>query len=68
MNTKAYENFERKPIDYEDDLVIVYDDNTGNVVYKGIEDYEPMKYEDWIWNSSLKAYIFKNYIKICLDV
>ena len=51
-----------KRIDYDDDLVIVYDKD-GNVVYKGLEDYEPMKDEDWKFDSSIGAYRLGDYIK-----
>lgn len=33
-----------------------------------IEDYEPMKDENWTWDNSLQAYILESYIKICLDI
>jgi len=55
-----------KRIEFEDDIVVVYED--GKVIYKGEEDYEPMKYEDWKWDSSKKHYTFENYIKVCLDI
>jgi len=54
-----------KRIDYEDDLVVVYDAN-GNEIYKGLEDYEPMKYEDWEFDNSLGAYRLDGYVKVCL--
>lgn len=57
----------RRRIEYEDDIVVVYDEN-DKVIYKGLEDYEPMKDENWVWNSSMQAYILDSYIKICLDV
>ena len=67
MSKRAHNSFQRKRIDYEDDIVIVYD-NAENQIYKGIEDYEPMKDEDWRWKDDIKAYVYKDYIKICLDV
>lgn len=62
----------RTQIRYEDDLVVVYDSN-GEVIYKGIEDYEDYKRYDWEWNEGLQAYVLTveggdTYYKICLDV
>ena len=42
---RSYDSYQRKRIDFEDDIVIVFED--GNQIYKGIEDYEPMKDADW---------------------
>lgn len=64
---KSYKSLERRRIDYEDDLVIVYDES-GKQIYKGIEDYEPMKDEPWKWDNSEQVYKFKKYIKVCLDL
>ena len=44
-------------INYDDDLVVVKKD--GKVIYKGIEDYEPMKDENWIYDESKKCYVIK---------
>ena len=63
---RSYDSYQRKRIDFEDDLVIVFED--GNQIYKGIEDYEPMKDADWKWDNNIKAYVLDNYIKICLEV
>lgn len=52
-------------IDYEDDLVIVYDER-GKVIYKGIEDYEPMKDEPWRWDETIKGYRPEGYVKILI--
>lgn len=65
---KVFNNFDKKQIEYDDDLVLVYDDSNSNLIYKGIEDFEPMKDCDWIWNSSMNLYQYENYIKICLDI
>lgn len=57
-----------KRINYEDDIVVVYD-KSGGVIYKGEEDYEPMKYEDWKWNNEKQYYTLgDDYIKVCLDI
>ena len=57
-----------KRIEFEDDVVKVF--KNGKLIYKGIEDYEPMKDEPWRWNESTKSYILNNngvkYEKICL--
>lgn len=55
-------------INYDDDIVVVYD-KSGDVIYKGMEDYEPMKREDWRWNKEKQYYTLGNdYIKVCLDI
>lgn len=64
---RGYKTYNRKPIDFEDDLVIVFDENESQI-YKGIEDYEPMKDENWQWDNSEKVYRCGGYIKICLEV
>ena len=56
---------DRKRIEYEDDIVVVYGPD-GELIYKGMEDYEPMKYEDWTWDNTNKYYILDGYIKICI--
>ena len=57
-----------KKIEYEDDLVIVYNEE-GSIIYKGLEDYEPMRYENWKWNEEKQYYTLGNdYIKGCLDI
>lgn len=50
-------------IDYDDDLVIVYD-RKGKVIYKGLEDYEPMKDEPWNWDGTIQGYRLDGYVKI----
>ncbi len=68
---KKYKQFQRKRADFEDDLVIVFDEN-DKIVYKGIEDFEPMKDEDWKYDYKEMYYslIYEGitYIKICLDI
>lgn len=54
-----------KRINCEDDLVIVYDGN--EVIYKGLEDYEPMKYESWKWDEKEKNYKLDVYTKVCIE-
>lgn len=56
----------RTTISFDDDIVIVFDEN-GEVIYKGMEDYEPMKNEDWIWDRKSKSYKLDKYTKICID-
>lgn len=70
---KPYTKYNRKRIEVEDDIVMVFKD--GKEIYTGMEDYEPMKDEDWRWDESKKAYTLNDprtngqeYIKICLDV
>lgn len=64
---RVYTTYNRKRIDFEDDFVIVFDE-TEQQIYKGIEDYEPMKDADWKWDPSENVYRFGKYIKICLEV
>ncbi len=64
---RGYKTYNRKRIDFDDDLVIVFDKNDQQI-YKGIEDYEPMKDEDWKWDPSENVYRLNKYIKICLEV
>lgn len=56
---------QRKRIDFEDDIVKVYDGNKE--IYAGAEDYEPMKDEDWKWDNTNKYYKFGKYIKVCCE-
>ena len=70
VNAQAKENNEYpkgKRIQYEDDVVVVYDP-AGNVIYKGIEDDEPMKRENWRWNNIRNYYYLNGYVKVCLEV
>lgn len=55
----------RKRINYDDDFVIVY--HKGVQIYSGLEDDEPMKYENWVWNEKNKQYEFGNYTKVCVS-
>lgn len=50
---------------YEDDIVIVYDKD-DKVIYQGMEDYEPNKYEGWIWNEENQYYTWNGLIKVCV--
>ena len=43
-----------KRIQYEDDLVKVYVGDKE--VYSGLEDYEPMKREMWLWDDANGEY------------
>lgn len=54
-----------KRIQYEDDLVIVRDKN-GKVIYKGLEDYEPYKYELWVWDDTKGLYTLDGMTKECV--
>jgi hypothetical protein len=56
-----------KRIDFDDDLVLVIDTTNGKEVYRGIEDYEPMKNENWKWNCKEQCYTFDKYKKYCLN-
>ena len=67
MSKRGYNTYIRKQIDAEDDIVIVFDEE-DNQIYKGIEDYEPMKDCDWKWYNDIQAYKYLGYLKICLDI
>ena len=65
----------RKKINYDDDFVIIYDEK-GREIYRDLEDYEPMKYENWIWDETDKCYYLEfededgkkhKYMKVCVD-
>ena len=58
---------DRKQIEFEDDIVIVYDES-GKEIYKGAEDYEIMKDEPWKWSSKEKSYSLGELTIICLDI
>ena len=73
MVKRSYKSYNRKRIETEDDLVLVFRDDSE--IYRGEEDYEPMKDENWRWDNSLQAYTLDDprtegstYIKICLDI
>lgn len=65
-----------KMIEFDDDIVAVYADVDicdGRLIYKGLEDDEPMKYAAWTWDNGNKCYRFRDadgrhYKKICLDI
>ena len=57
-----------KRIEYDDDFVGVM--LGSREIYKGIEDYEPMRDEFWKWDEKEKAYFLKlngkTYKKMCV--
>ena len=59
MKVKAVPNGKR--ISHEDDYVVVYDSH-GYIVYHGLFDDCPYKYEDYTWNEDDRNYdLPKNY-------
>lgn len=54
-----------KEIEYEDDIVIVYDAE-GREIYRGLEDYEPNKDEPWVYNEKTREYTYNGMRKVCL--
>lgn len=56
-----------KRIEFEDDIVVVYDKKKQEI-YRGMEDYDPMKYENWLWDEKTRSYYSGNFKKICLDI
>lgn len=63
---KAYVGIARRKIIYENDVVFVLDKNDKEI-YRGIEDYEPMKDAPWRWDKDDLVYRYKDYVKICYD-
>ena len=55
-----------KPINFDDDFVVVVNDN-NEVLYKGIEDDEPMNRENWRWNDKERCYTLGKYKKYCVS-
>ena len=49
----------KNSIDYDDDTVIVY--KNGKKIYSGEEDSEPLKREDWKFNSDFGFYWLVDY-------
>ena len=56
---KSVKLIKKNSIDYDDDTVIVY--KNGKKIYSGEEDDEPMKREDWIFNSDFGFYWLVDY-------
>ena len=56
---KSVKLIKKNSIDYDDDTVIVY--KNGKKIYSGEEDDEPMKREDWIFNSDFGFYCLVDY-------
>ena len=66
LNPKMIEKIEGgKRINFDDDLVKVY--QNGEEIYKGLEDYEPMKDAPWKWDNTNKWYTYKDMIKVCVE-
>lgn len=55
-----------KPINFDDDFVIVVNDKDEEL-YRGIEDDEPMNRENWQWNDKGNYYTLGKYKKYCLN-
>ena len=64
MTYEKYTN--RGRVNFEDDMVVVFDTD-GTVMYKGMEDYEPMKWEDWKYDAVERVYRLGGYIKVCVE-
>lgn len=67
MSHPTYKETTRKRICYEDDFVAVYNEK-GECVYEGLEDYEPMRREDWRWDDKNERYTLNGgrYTKVML--
>lgn len=71
MARSIWKSLNRKRIEFEDDIVITYDEE-DNELYRGLEDYEPSRDVNWKWDEASKSYEYvhdgKKYRKICLDL
>lgn len=67
MAKSNWKSLERRRVNFDDDLVIVYDEDDREI-YRGLEDYEPMKDEPWKWDNESQSYKLDKYRKICLDI
>lgn len=73
MAKTSWKSLNRCRINFDDDFVIVFDSNDTEI-YRGIEDYEPMKDAEWIWNEGEQCYKYTDPIsreyfrKVCLDI
>ena len=56
---KSIKLIQKNAINYDDDIVVVY--KNGKKIYSGEEDDEPMKREDWIFNSDFGFYWLVDY-------
>lgn len=56
---KSVKLIQKNAINYDDDIVVVY--KNGKKIYSGEEDDEPMKREDWIFNSDFGFYWLVDY-------
>ena len=67
MAKSNWKSLERRRVNFDDDLVIVYDEDDREI-YRGLEDYEPMKDEPWKWDNESQSYKLDKYRKICLEI
>ena len=58
-------NVHSKRIEYDDDLVRVFNEK-GEEVYKGLEDFDPNKDLAWEYKEERHRYEYKGWIKVCL--
>ena len=69
MKTKKV-NFKTKPIQFEDDIVVVM--FNGKEIYKGPVDDDPMDGEDWRFDRASMKYTLTTsrgvFEKYCLDI
>lgn len=56
---KSIKLIQKNAINYDDDIVVVY--KNGKKIYFGEEDDEPMKREDWKFNSDFGFYWLRDY-------
>ena len=62
---KALANTKTKRIQYDDDLVRVFNEK-GKQVYSGMEDYDPNKDLDWRYDPESGTYKYRNWTKIAI--
>lgn len=56
-----------KRIQYDDDIVVVYDE-IGKLIFKGMEEDDPYQYCDWQFDEDLGCYTCNGWKKECLDI
>ena len=63
-------NMKRKPVDFDDDIVIVWKNNRK--VYQGLEDDDPMRDAPWRFDRREICYRYtdgkNDYVKVALEV
>lgn len=69
-DTMARKIMSGRRVNFDDDMVVIY--RNGKLEYKGLQDYNPYRDEDWEWDDKKKHYTMRHgkdeYIMVCLDI